>query len=121
MTFTKPMIELVYEIRRTCPSELKPAVKLANPELFDELSEYYHGNASAVSKALIKELFLLSGTEWADRLLTKPTEANPKQQVKVYRGLTIFEDIKEPSRSGSAADPEKRKPKKIYRGRVVEN
>ena len=45
------MIELVYEIRRRVPSELKPGVKLANPELFDELRDFYFKRADAVAKA----------------------------------------------------------------------
>ncbi len=111
------MIELVYEIRRTCPSDLKPSVKLANPELFDELRNYYFDSATAVNKALIKELFNLAGGEWAERL-DNPTKNHPRQQVKVYRGQTVFED-KAPAKADSADERKNKTPKKMYRGRVV--
>lgn len=112
------MIELVYEIRRFSPSELKPAVKLANPELFDELKVYYHASASVVSKALIKELFLLAGDEWPSRLAQVETP-QPKQRLKIYRGLTMHEDAKTPSHEKNKT-VQKKKPKRIYRGQVIE-
>ena len=113
MQFSKPMIELVYQIRRLTPSDLKPAVKLANPELFDELQKfYYQKDAGTVVKALIKELFFLAGGEWKRRL--EKQEAGPKQQVKVYRGQTIMQD--KPLLAEKS--PEQRK-KRVYRGQVV--
>ncbi len=113
MQFSRPMIELVYEIRRLCPSDLKPAVKLANPELFDELKTYYHAKANTVCKALIKELFTLAGDHWPGYL--ESLDAAPQAQtVKVYRGQTMFVDT--PLSKPSSTEQVK---KKIYRGRVV--
>ena len=116
MQFTKPMIELVYEIRRRVPGDVKPGIKLANPELFDELKTLYFDKANAVTKALIKELFHLAGPTWMD-LLEKKNSAIPKQRVKVYRGQTEFED----SKLAPQITEERRKQikKKIYRGQVV--
>lgn len=110
------MIELVYEIRRFVPSEVKPEVKLANPELFEILRRYYHGTATAVTKALIKELFHLAGGEWPGRLNAK-NAATPGQTVKAYRGQISLEQREEnqparPSENLKTAQ-------KIYRGRVV--
>lgn len=113
MQFTKPMIELVYEIRRFGPSELKPDIKLANPELFNVLHEHYHNGANAVNKALIKELFHLAGSPWPERLAN--TEASrPAQTVRVYRGQVQVEDKpKEPAKS------EESRKKRVYRGQVI--
>lgn len=116
MQFTKPMIELVYEIRRAVPGDLKPSVKLANPELFDELKAYYLDKANAVTKALIKELFHLAGPEWVD-MLAQPDKTRPKQRVKVYRGQTIFEDKKETAPLTEAQ--RKHMKKRVYRGQVI--
>ena len=91
MQFTKPMIELTYEIRRYCPSDLKPAIKLANPELFQELQQHYQQGASVVCKALIKELFELAGDPWPNRLQGQQ-QAVPKQSIRVYRGQVRAED-----------------------------
>ena len=116
MQFTKPMIELVYEIRRCSPSELKPAVKLANPELFPELQSHYHNGASIVSKALIKELFTLAGNPWPARL-GEEAAAAPKQSVRVYRGQVQVEDKPTPSKESDAE--QKMRKKRVYRGQVI--
>lgn len=113
MQFTKPMIELVYEIRRFSPSELKPDVKLANPELFSVLNGYYHASANAVSKALIKELFHLAGSPWPERLESQT--AKTPQTLRVYRGQTQLED-KPPREDHKANDNRK---KRVYRGQTV--
>lgn len=113
MQYTKPMIELVYEIRRFGPSELKPDIKLANPELFNVLQDYYHQSANAVSKALIKELFHLAGEPWPTRLSTAQN-AKTSQTVRVYRGQVQLED-KAPTAEKSAEHRKKR----VYRGQII--
>lgn len=113
MQFTKPMIELVYEIRRFGPSELKPDIKLANPELFNVLHDYYHQGANAVNKALIKELFHLAGSPWPERLAN--AEANkPAQTVRVYRGQVQVQD-----KLQDTTKTEENRKKRVYRGQVI--
>lgn len=121
MQFTKSMIELVYEIRRLAPADLKPAIKLANPELFAELQNHYHAGANVVSKALTKELFYLAGTPWPARL-ENPTALDNKQTVRVYRGQIQTEDRRPLSGSEETQKEmkEQQRKKRIYRGRVVE-
>ncbi len=113
MQFTKPMIDLVYAIRRASPSDLKPSIKLTNPDLFDELKVLYYNAASTVTKALIKELFHLAGPNWESLLRAQESDL-PPQNVKVYRGLTMFEDRPENSEKKSA-----NLKKRVYRGQVV--
>ena len=115
MNYTKPMIELVYEIRRLVPSEMKPGVKLANPDLFDELIEFYHTNAQTVAKALIKELLSLAGESWADALTTYGQRAHKPQHTKMYRGITSLEET--PRQSENKKKPSNKT--RIYRGRVI--
>lgn len=122
MNYTKPMIELVYEIRRLVPSDLKPGIKLANPELFEELLAFYHSGAKTVTKALIRELFLLAGQE--SRLLSNtedPEKASSTAKgalTKMYRGVVSLE---EKTQKADKAMDEKPigKPKRVYRGQVV--
>lgn len=95
MQYTKPMIDLVYEIRRRVDSALKPSVKMANPEMLNELAEHYFHTKDTVAKALIKELLFMAGPQWHQ--LIEPTKTEepveiPKQVVKVYRGQTILTD-----------------------------
>lgn len=113
MQFTKPMIELVYEIRRFGPSELKPDIKLANPDLFTVLHEHYHREANAVSKALIKELFHLAGSPWPERLADKEA-AKPAQTVRVYRGQVQLDE-----RATNEPRADESRKKRVYRGQVI--
>ena len=123
MQFTKPMIELVFEIRRYAPSDLKPAVKLANPELFAELQVFYHSNANTITKALIKELFHLAGDAWPSRLeQAEPTA--PAQTLRMYRGQVQMSDqvLPQAIKAQDSSPIEERALKRktlIYRGQPV--
>jgi len=115
MQYSKPMIDLVYEIRRRVDAGMKPSIKLANPEMLRELVEFYQGCKDTITRTLIKELLTLAGGPWVDQLdarLAKPHV--PPQVAKVYRGQVSLENAP----SGDAAKPQK--PLRIYRGRVVE-
>ncbi len=110
MQYTRPMIDLVYEIRRRVDADMKPSVKLANPDVLRELAGYYQRTKDTVTKTLIKELLTLAGDVW-ESLIRDPAESTPgvRQVVKVYRGQTLLED----SPQAVAPPP---KPVRMYRG-----
>lgn len=116
MNFNKAMIDLVQEIRRRAPSEVKPSIKLANPELFAELLSIYKAKADTVSKALIKELFEMAGAPWPQAL---KEEAVPDQRyvTQVYRGQVT--QIPVDSTTGSADKNPRKATQRIYRGQVI--
>lgn len=125
MNYTKPMIELVYEIRRMVPSEMKPGVKLANPELFDELAKHYHNGAKTITKALIKELLHLAGDPWTDLLQSPQVVSAEKQRNSTfsYRGVVSLEE-KQPKNETSSevkkpTSPTTSSKKRVYRGQVI--
>ncbi|WP_331352951.1 hypothetical protein [Cellvibrio sp. UBA7671] len=132
MQYTKPMIDLVYEIRRRVDADMKPSVKMANPEMLKELADYYHHTKDTITRTLIKELLHLAGDEWhqlvepAKTEMTKTTEI-PKQVVKVYRGQTILVDAPHAAEEGVALRaallvsdiPPPAKPVRMYRGHPV--
>jgi len=117
MQYTKPMIELVMQIRKWVPSELKTDVKLANPNLFNILALHYHDKCEVITQALIKELFNLSGDKWPELLTSKETP-KPKSTVKVYRGQTRLEEIPPESIS---TDNTPKKPTRFYRGVAIQD
>jgi hypothetical protein len=112
MNFDKPMIDLVREIRRRAPSDFKPNIKLANPELLNGLLEIHRSSNDTVTKTLIKELFVMAGSPWPEAL--KESQAPDESFItKVYRGQTQLVAVpKEKTQK-----PEK--PQKIYRGQPV--
>lgn len=119
MNFTKQMIDLVREIRRRASSDDKPGIKLANPELLEELIPIYQRSTDAVTKALIKELFFAAGETWPERLQA-PASAQPQEEMpkktyitKTYRGQTQLVEVTLPEAALSPV------PQRIYRGRPV--
>ncbi|WP_049723416.1 hypothetical protein [Gilvimarinus polysaccharolyticus] len=115
MHYTKPMIELVMEVRRRTPAELKPSIKLANPELLTELLKHYLDSSDTITRTLIKELMKLAGEPWVSQLKNPDSSAVSNLQTKVYRGQTSLEQ----SPTKSAPEPAAKRPVKVYRGQVV--
>lgn len=121
MQYTKPMIELVFEIRRRVPTELKPAVKLANPELLDELVVHHRQSKDVICQTLIKELLHLAGTPWNHALSHAPAQEPedpppPRRVTKVYRGQVTLEQPPSVRQDENKAQ----RPKRVYRGQLVE-
>lgn len=131
MQYTKPMIDLVYEIRRRVAADMKPSVKMANPEMLKELADYHHHAKDTITKTLIKELLFLAGDKWQQLLEPVKSDAPkvaeiPRQVVKVYRGQTILVDAPRAADehltlSGVLASdtPPPAKPVRMYRGHQV--
>ena len=113
MQYSKPMIDIVMEVRRRVPSNLKPGVKLANPDMLQELASYYAECKDTITRTLIKELMLLAGSHWPERLLQPVSTPAPRAQVKVYRGQV---SLSEPS---TTAEPSHDRPLRVYRGQVI--
>src|SRR5690606_18353291 len=121
--YSKPMIDLVYEIRRRVDGELKPGIKLANPDMLQELAEFYHRCKDTVTRLLIKELLTPAGETWLAQIDNSIKNAPPSKQLsKVYRGHVSLSD----SPTASTAPEEtfsQNTPKKqvrIYRGQVID-
>lgn len=132
MQYTKPMIDLVYEIRRRVDADMKPSVKMANPEMLKELADYHHHTKDTITKTLIKELLFLAGSQWQQLLEPVSSDAIamkeiPKQVVKVYRGQTTLVDAQHAAAEGIAQRsellvkviPPPAKPVRMYRGHPV--
>ena len=138
MQYTKPMIDLVYEIRRRVDSDMKPSVKMANPEMLQELAAYHHHSKDTITQTLIKELLFMAGAPWQQLLDSTKAEALktadiPKQAVKVYRGQTKLVDAPHTTDVDLAAEtltlrselfvsditPAVTKPVRMYRGHPV--
>ena len=120
MNYSKAMIDLISEARRRAPSEDKPSIKLANPDVLLELNNLYHKSTDAVLRAIIKEAFLLAGDPWPEKLAEKEQQEEeeskgPRYITKVYRGQTQLIEVAPEEESKQ----EKQPAKKIYRGRVV--
>ncbi|GAA6152147.1 hypothetical protein [Pseudoteredinibacter isoporae] len=106
MRFNKHMIDLLREIRRRVPSHQKPSIKLANPELIDELFLAYEQSRDSICQLLIREFIE------QNRSLGKPLRENPSTQ----HGIIMEKE----ARAVEATAEKVARPKRVYRGQVVE-
>ena len=122
VNFDRAMIELVREIRRRAPANDKPGIKLANPEILEELAVLYHKSKDIVFKTLIKELFERAGNDSLENF-TAETESK-KFQSQIYRGQAKLVESKdtssEPAAEADSEEKAKKRKTRIYRGQVIE-
>lgn len=117
MNYSKAMIDLISEARRRAPSDDKPSIKLANPDVLSELNKIYQNSNDTVLRVIIKEAFQLAGSPWPEKL-SEPVEENdstpqPRFITKVYRGQTQLIEV-----APESSEPHKRKSVRMYRGHV---
>lgn len=113
VNYDKPMIDLVQEIRRRVPSDDKPSIKLANPDLLSELIILYQKSKDNVMKALTRELMIMAGEGWEQKLVSN-TVPKGKYTTHTYRGQTqlVEKDI-------PPTPPTPKEKKRFYRGQEV--
>lgn len=70
MEYSKAMIDIVREIRKRVDKDLEPTIKLANQQLLNDLVPVYEQSKDTVLRIIIKELFLLAGDEWPEKIAT---------------------------------------------------
>lgn len=123
MQYTKAMIDLVFQIRKSAPEELRSNIKLSNPELLGFLADSYLKLEELRLRSLIQQLLALAGPAWSalvsdtygsdKRFDRRETSApSPSAKQKLYRGQS--------SGSDEFAEPVARVEKVItYRGQQI--
>ena len=118
MNYSKAMIDLISEARRRAPSDDKPSIKLANPDVLTELHKIYHHSNDTVLRVIIKETFLLAGGNWLEKLAEPKEEEEvdhgPRFITKVYRGQTQLIEV-----APEGSNTVKEKSVRMYRGHAV--
>ena len=114
--FDRAMIDLVREIRRHVSSDLKPSIKLANPDLLYDLQAYYRQQSNTVVNTLIKELSSRAGEEWLARLEGEQND-HPRVVTRVYRGQAELVEV-EPE-AAPESSPVPKKSTRMYRGQPI--
>jgi len=119
MQYTKAMVDLIQEARRKAPSEHKPSIKLANPDVLAELAKLHIVSTDHVFKAIVKEIFHLAGDPWPERLAQLEQSQDDEYVTRVYRGKTTLVKKATAPHATESKEASVEKPKRIYRGRVV--
>lgn len=68
MQYSKVMIDLVFQIRKSAPTSLKSRIKLTNPQLPATLTDIYGVVDDQALKILIYEFLDHAGSQWVQRL-----------------------------------------------------
>lgn len=113
--YDRAMIALLREIRRHVASDVKPSIKLANPNLLYELRDIYRAADDVVVNALIKEMYFKAGPEWMTQLEEAIIEEK-NLTLKVYRGSR---EVAERAERAPEQGSETKKKPKMYRGHPV--
>lgn len=114
MHIDRYMVNLFFEIRRNLQPELQEDLKIADPKVADKLIHLFHSNDDDNIKRLIEVFFDRAGDDWPQRLI---------QKKRFYRGAVAAptEKNNQPANKNNATAQKATKPKRIYRGRVVED
>ena len=118
MQYTKSMIDLVFQIRKTAPAEVRPYIKLTNPDLFDYLVDIYSRFEEGRLRKLVKQLLTLAGPAWLELLAEGSAGMrNTQGNARMYRGQVVdaLEASPEPQ-----AQPATKKREMTYRGQKIQ-
>ena len=113
MKIDRYMVNLFFEIRRNLPLALQEEMTISNPSLGDQMVSLYRVVDDRNIKLLIKVFLQRAGEDWTAKL---------SQKKRLYRGAEIAKSSppKAPTQSVLDLPSNKAKPKRIYRGQVVE-
>lgn len=112
MQYSKAMIDLVFQIRKTAPAPVKARIKLTNPDLPATLIDIYKVVDDQPLKILIYEFLNQAGPEWLSGLATA--------RKTVAAEVPVLEDTVRDTTDTTPARPapprEHREKVVIYRG-----
>lgn len=121
MQYTKPMIDQVFQIRKTVPDHLRAQIKLANPQLLDILADLYRDLHDKLLREHIKKLMSMAGPSWLSQLENPTLLSRPHHNQQVYRGQVRQQEETPKAEANIPSKPTVAPKEKIviYRGQVV--
>lgn len=112
MQYTKPMIDLVLLIRKTAPTHIKSQIKLANPDLLEQLINIYPNLEGRGLRSLVVELMTLAGPDWV-------AELKARSRITTASARPTPAPLLQEGSAPLALSPHVKPRTKIYRGQVV--
>lgn len=110
MQYNKAMIDLVFQIRRAAPEDIRSQIKLSDPNLLTALPDAYPNFADSQLRNMVLQLLKLAGPSWEAEIQKRERP----ESGRMYRGQAtelIQQKLPRPTTS---------RPKTIiYRGRVI--
>lgn len=92
MLYTKPMIDLVFQIRREAPKNYRPHIKFTNPDLLPLLRTVGEKATDDSLRAAVERLLLLAGEAPVNGQPITPSAEPPSPErglSRLYRGQRV--------------------------------
>lgn len=74
MNIDRPMVSLFFEIKRNMPANEREEMKIASPDVGDQLVAIYQDSDDKALKQLIETFMNRAGSDWAKQL-SKPKKS----------------------------------------------
>ena len=118
MQYSKAMIDLVFQIRKTAPAPVKARIKLTNPDLPATLIDIYKVVDDQPLKILIYEFLNQAGPEWLSGLVSTRnlTPVSDFEKVPLLKDTFDGEDTSQIQSAPAAIAREHKEKVVIYRG-----
>lgn len=110
----KASYDLIRELRRSLPDDEKSKIRLADPELLQELVALHQRCKDSGRQGLIEQILTQAGASLPEKV---QPPASKKTVKGMYRGQPVLVESRNPAPPG--AKPTVRA-KRIYRGQVIE-
>ena len=81
LNIDRPMVSLFFEIKRNMPFEYRDDIKLAAPDIGEQLISIYEDSKNDTLKELIEAFMDRAGTQWSSKLQRGSVSTNLIQRV----------------------------------------
>lgn len=113
MNIDRYMVNLFFEIKRNVPHRQQADLKISDPNIGSVMTRLYQETKDENTKLLVGVFLERAGEQWAK------DAQKPKALPKMLKFLSANNSAEDSSQKSQSA--KKNKPKRIYRGQVIDD
>ncbi len=113
MNIDRYMVNLFFEIKRNVPYHQQASLKISDPDIGSVMASLYRETKDENIKLLVSIFLERAGEKWAS------DAQKPKALGNILKRLSKDSSVEHVSETSPAV--KKHKPKRIYRGQVIED
>ena len=113
MNIDRYMVNLFFEIKRNVPYQQQASLKISDPDIGSVMTSLYRETKDENIRLLVRIFLERAGEKWASDI------EKPKALNKIIKRLSKDRSVGDSS--GTSSVVTKDKPKRIYRGQVIED
>ena len=93
LPYSRLMIELIHEIRHHMPRELRPGVRFSNPDILENLADFYSQTDNRYVKLMIEKVLADAGEQWSKLIFDDEKRFQPVKLKKVKSGQSTTHTV----------------------------